>query len=209
VAAVKLMRSGLGACALGSGFGATTSLSNRFDSQVEPDSFARVASLVLDAGWAWAALAVVAGWLAAAPARGAVAGVVALLAATTVYYGTDSVIGDDPLAWYWPELLRWWLASLVGGSVLGAIGAFGRRPGVLGLLAGLTIPIGATVQMIVSPPGPGGQLATPAENWARLIVLATAAVGAAAVITRFGLGERRRRRDPTAPEPGDALSFAE
>jgi len=206
---VRFLSTGLGACALGSGFGAATSLSNGFDSQVEPDSLARVASLVLDAGWAWAALAVVAGWLAAAPARGALAGVLALLAATTVYYGTDSIIGDDPLAWYWPELLRWWLASLVGGSALGTIGAFGRRPGVLGLLAGLTIPIGATAQMIVSPPGPEGQLATPAESWARLIVLATAAVWAAAVITRFGLGERRRRRDPKAPEPGDALSFAE
>jgi hypothetical protein len=176
----------LGACALGSGFGAATSLSNGFDSQVEPDSFARVASLVLDAGWAWAALAVVAGWLAAAPARGALAGVVALLAATTAYYATDSIIGDDALGWYGPELVRWWLASVVSGSVLGTIGAYGRRPGALGLLAGLTIPIGATAQMIVSPPGPGGQFATPAENWARLIVLATAAVSAAALITRFG-----------------------
>jgi hypothetical protein len=204
VAAVKLMRTGLGACALGSGFGAATALSNGFDSQVEPDSFARVASLVLDAGWAWAGLAVVAGWLAATPARGSVAGVLALLAATTVYYGTDSIIGDDPLAWYWPELTRWWLASVVGGSALGTIGAFGRRPGVLGLLAGSTIPIGATVQMIVSPPGPGGQFVTPAESWARLIVLATAAAGAAAVVTRFGLGERRRRRALEAPEPSIA-----
>jgi hypothetical protein len=198
VVAVKLLRTVLGACALGSGFGAATSLSNRFDSQVEPDSFARVASLVLDAGWAWAALAVVAGWLAGTPARGAVAGVLALIAATTVYYGMDSLTGGDTLAWYWPEMLRWWSASVVFGSVLGALGSFGRRPGVLGLLAGLTIPIGATVQMIVDPPGPGGQFATPAENWARLIVLAAAAVGTTAVITRFGLGERQRRTDPNA-----------
>jgi hypothetical protein len=202
---VKFMSMVLGACALGAGFGAATSLSNRYDSHVEPDSFARVASLVLDAGWAWAALAVVAGWLAAAPARGAVAGVVALLAATTVYYGTDTLIGDDALALYWPELLRWWLASAVAGSVLGAIGAYGRRPGAVGLLAGLTIPIGATVQMIVSPPGPGGQLATPAEKWARLIVLATAGACAVAVSTRFAFGARQRPRDPKAPEAGDAV----
>jgi hypothetical protein len=131
-----------------------------------------------------------------------------LIAATTVYYGVDSVIQDGSLAWSWPELLRWWLASVVCGSVLGTVGAYDRRPGVLGLLTGLTIPIGATVQMVVDPPGPGGQIATPAESWARLIVLTAAAVGAAAVIARFGLGERQRRRDPKAPEPGDALGFA-
>jgi hypothetical protein len=76
---------------------------------------------------------------------------------------------------------------------------------VLALLAGLMIPIGATVQMIVRPPGPVGQIATPAENWARLVVLVAAAVCAAAVITRFGLGERQRRRAPMAPEAGDGL----
>jgi hypothetical protein len=194
VPAVKLVGTSLGACALGSGFGAATSLSNRFDSQVEPDSFARVASLVLDAGWAWAALAVVAGWLAATPLRGAAAGVAALLAATTVYYAVDSIAGGDTVAWYWPELLRWWSASVVFGSVLGAVGSFARRPGVVGLLAALTIPFGATAQMILDAPGPGGPIpTTPAESWARLIVLAVAAVGAAAVVARFGLGERQRR----------------
>jgi hypothetical protein len=202
VVAVKFPTTFLGACALGSGFGAATSFSNRVDSRVEPDSFARVASLVLDAGWAWAGLAVVAGWLAGAPVRGAVAGVLALLAATTVYYGVDSVLGDGSLAWYWPELLRWWFASVVCGSVLGTVGAYGRRPGVLGLLAGLTIPIGATTQMIVHPPGPGGPMATPAESWARLLVVAAAAVGAAAVITRFGLGRAAAPQRSEAPEPG-------
>jgi hypothetical protein len=94
VSAVKVVSTVVGACALGSGFGAITSLSNRLDSQVEPDSFARVASLVMDAGWAWAALAVVAGGLFASPARGAVAGVLALFAATTVYYSVDSFVRD-------------------------------------------------------------------------------------------------------------------
>lgn len=189
---VKFTSSVLGASALGAGFGAATSLSNGFASPFEPDSFARVASLVLDAGWAWAGLAVVAGWLAGAPARGAVAGALALIAATSAYFGMDSIIREEPFAWYWPELLRWWLASVVFGPGLGAVGAYMRRPGVRGLLAGLTVPAGATVQMLVLPPGAETPIETPAMKWARLIVVAAAAVGAAVVLTRF-FAERRRR----------------
>jgi hypothetical protein len=39
--------------------------------------------------------------------------------------------------------------------------------------------------MVVHPPGTPGTIATPAESWARLIVLSAAAVGAAAVVARF------------------------
>lgn len=70
----------------------------------------------------------VAGWLAGAPARGAVAGVLALIAATTVYYGVDSIVGEGQFAWYWPELVRWWLASVVCGSVLGTVGGTAGGP---------------------------------------------------------------------------------
>jgi hypothetical protein len=38
-----------------------------------------------------------------------------------------------------------------------------------------------------------------------VIVLAMAAVGATAVIARFGLGERQRRGDPKPPDQGDAV----
>jgi hypothetical protein len=62
---VKFTSSVLGGLPIGAGFGAATSLSTGFASPFEPDSFAHVASLVLDAGWAWAGLAMVAGWLAA------------------------------------------------------------------------------------------------------------------------------------------------
>jgi hypothetical protein len=203
---VKGTSSVAGACALGAGFGAATSLSNGFASPFEPDSFARIASVVLDAAWAWGGLAVVAGRLAAAPARGALAGAIALIAATTVYYGTDSIVRQEPLALYWSEMFRWWLASLIVGSALGGVGAYVGRPGLLGLFAGLTIPVVATVQMIVLPPGAGGPVVTPAMSWARLLVLVAAAVGAAAVIIRFLLAERRRRRDRNVPVIGSAIS---
>jgi hypothetical protein len=186
------LRSPLGAAVLGAGFGAATSLSNRIVTPFDSDSLARVPSLVLDAGWAWAGLAVVAGWLAGAPARGAVAGAVALLAATTVYYVTDSVARDEPFARYGPELLLWWLASVVGGPALGAVGAYVNRPGVPGLLAGLVIPVGMAAQMIVLPLGAGSAVATPAERWARLIVWAAAAVGGAVVVAVSFMRKRRR-----------------
>ena len=78
---------------------------------------ATVMSVILDVGWAWAALAVAAGWLAGTPARGALAAVLALLAATTAYYALDSVLRQEPFALYWPELQRWWLASLPSGRL--------------------------------------------------------------------------------------------
>jgi len=57
----------LAICGLGVAFGAATSLSNWLASQFDSDSIARIPSLILDAGWTWAALGVLAGWLAAAP----------------------------------------------------------------------------------------------------------------------------------------------
>jgi hypothetical protein len=157
-------------------------------------TIARLASLTLGAAWAWAALAVGAGWLARSPARGAVVGGLALVAATTAYYGMDSINREEPLAWYWPEMLRWWLVSVVCGPALGGVGAYIGRPGVPGLLAGLAIPVGATLHLLLLPPGSGALVVTPSMTWARVIVAAVAALGAAAAVTRYLLAEKRRRR---------------
>src|SRR5688572_9855180 len=97
----------VGAVALGAAFGAATSLSNAWSHEVGlVDSVrvetgwawpARVASLTLDSGWAWAAFAVAVGWLAGARFRGAVAGALALLAATTAYYALEPLFRGEPL----------------------------------------------------------------------------------------------------------------
>ena len=183
------------ALAVGGGFGAATSLINdvsspygSIGSRLVGTGWAwatEVASLLVDQGWAWAGLAVAMGWLAGAGARGAVAGVLALLAATTSYYGTDSVLREETFAMYWGEMLQWWWpASVVLGPPLGAAGASIGRPGVIGLLAGLTVPVGATIQMVLLFPS-DPLLATPAEDWARAITLVAAAVGAGVVVARF------------------------
>lgn len=165
-----------------------TSLSNAGDSQL-----AVVTSIILDVGWAWAGLAVAAGWLVGRPARGALAGVSALLAATTAYYALDSVLRDEPFSLYWPELQRWWLASVVAGAALGAVGAYVGRPGARGLLAGLVVPVGALVQMVTLPPGSGSLIVTPEMRLAQAIVLVTSGVVAGAVLAHSFVAERRRR----------------
>jgi hypothetical protein len=149
------------------------------------------ASLILDAGWAWAALAVLAGWLGTRQAtggrslfRGAVSGLSALLCATAAYYGLDAVIDHD--TWWGVATEYWMIGSVLFGPVLGIVGALTRRRGWLGLLAGLVVPVGALLQLVVLPPTPDSLMADPV----RLTVLIAAVVGAAWVVVRSGVGRR-------------------
>ena len=102
------------AAVLGAGFGAATSLVNDLSSPYGElggrlgragwpwvTEVAEVGSLLLDVGWAWAAVAVAAGWLVGAGeiGRGAAAGAVSLMAATAAYFVMDSLLREDP----WPD----------------------------------------------------------------------------------------------------------
>lgn len=180
---------------VGGVFGAATSLVNdvsspygTIGSQIVDTRLmwvAEVASKLLDSGWAWAGLAIAAGWLADTSVRGAFAGALALIAATFAYFVMDSVLWGGPSPLYWSEIRSWWLVSVILGPALGVVGANIRRPGIIGLFAKLTLPIGATVQTIwLSGAPPGGD---PALDWARAIVWIAAGVAAGIVITRFGV----------------------
>jgi hypothetical protein len=145
---------------------------------------AEFASLILNAGWAWAATAVLVGWLVSGPARtaagllrGAVAGGLALVFATTAYYGMDVLF--DGGAWWYRATRYWLVGSVVFGPALGLVGALVRRPGPAGVLAALVVPAGAALQMVVLPPPPESLMAQPV----RLTVWTSAAV-AAVLITR-------------------------
>lgn len=178
----------------GAGFGAVTSLANALSSPYSAlgaplagtvwASIAKVLSLLVGLGWAWAALAVVMGRLARTWARGAVAAALALMAATAAYYPMDALVRDEPLSWYWPELLTWWAASVLFGSVLGVVGAAIERPGVTGLLAGLAVPAGGTAQMIALPPRPGLTFAQETVV-AEILIWTTLAVGAGWAVHRY------------------------
>ena len=144
---------------------------------------AEFASLILDAGWAWAATAVLAGWLVSrhprpAPAvwRGALAGGLALVFATSAYYGADLVF--DGGAW-WGMATRYWLVgSLVFGPPLGAVGALIRRPGPIATAAALLVPAGAVLQMLLLPPPPDSRMAVPV----RLCIWGAAALATLSIL---------------------------
>ena len=202
---MKVIR-GVGVAAvLGAGFGAVTSLVNDLSSPYGEfggrlvrgrwtwvTDVAEVGTLLLDVGWAWAALAVAAGWLVGAGAigRGAAAGAVSLMAATIAYFVMDSLLREDSLAGYVGEARYWLLASLTLGPLLGAVGASLVRVGVTGLLAGLFVPLGALVQSLFLQPGLASS-SRPAAGWALVIVSAAAVACISLVVARFALQRRR------------------
>ncbi|MFE5092307.1 hypothetical protein ACFRCI_18435 [Streptomyces sp. NPDC056638] len=181
---MKIMVRGL---VFGVGFGAATSLVNALSSPYGElgmpgtvwGKAAKVLSLLMDAGWSWAALAVVTGWLAGTLTRGALVGALALVGATVAYYVTDLFVWEAGT-----DMVKWVLAGLPLGLVLGAVGAAIRRPGLIGLLAALTVPVGAAVQMVVMPPRPHLTL-TPAIVVAEVIVWMAAALGVGWAVYRF------------------------
>ncbi|WP_161952653.1 hypothetical protein [Actinoplanes sp. TFC3] len=148
---------------------------------------AEFVSLILDSGWAWAALAVFAGWAVhRGLLAGALAGCVALLVATFVYDSLEAAFADGPV---WGSVRHFWLLqSLLLGLPLGAIGALIRRPGPAGVLAALVVPVGAVLNMAVVPP--------PSESPVAALVTATVWVAAVAVtaliLLRARFSERAR-----------------
>ncbi|WP_404952691.1 hypothetical protein [Streptomyces sp. 147326] len=179
---------------VGAGFGAATSLVNALSSPYSAlgapivgtvwAGGAKVLSLLMDAGWSWAALAVATGRLARTWARGALLGALALIAATAAYYVADAFARQEPLAGYESDLVVWWTASVLFGSVLGVVGAAIRRPGLVGLLAALTVPVGAALQMILMPPRPHLTL-TPGIILAEVIVWTAAAICTGWAVHRY------------------------
>ncbi|MEV1242683.1 hypothetical protein [Nonomuraea sp. NPDC049750] len=80
---------------------------------------------------------------------------------------------------------------------MGAVGACVKRPGVMGLLARLTVPVGAAVQMVVLPPGRNEVI----EAIGKTIVWTEAAAIIGFILVHFFLVERRRRTVTTAESP--------
>lgn len=123
----------MGFLAAGAVFGALTALVNALSSPytelsapITGTAFggaAKVLSLLLDAGWSWAALAVAVGLLAGTPARGALAGSPALVAATPTYYATDHLLVDAG-----SDIFFWAVVAVCFGPLLGMTGAAVRRP---------------------------------------------------------------------------------
>ncbi len=148
---------------------------------LEQDGLWRAASMVLNSGSAWAALAVVGGWLIGRPLAGAVAGTVALVAAVVGYYAFGVLAGDRTsvgLAGVSGAIRMWALLAVVVGPLLGLAGALVRRPGVVGLIAVLVVPVGVVVEMVGLRRLSGETFAVdPALAWAQAAMVVGAILG--------------------------------
>ncbi|MEU1459040.1 DUF6518 family protein [Streptomyces avermitilis] len=192
------MKITVGGIVAGMVFGALTSLANVLSSpygeigaRVAGTNLAKaskVLSLLLDAGWSWAALAVAVGWVAGSRVRGALGGLLALVAATVSYYVTDLYLWDAGT-----DMIAWLVVGVPLGLILGTVGALARQPGMTGLIAALIVPIGAAAQMVVLPPGEYFTTSLP-ETVAEAIVWTGAVFGAVWALYRFW----RERRVGTA-----------
>lgn len=189
---------------LGAAYGAVTSLLNDLSSEygdlgstlagTSGQSLLKVLSTMAGAGWAWAALAVAVGWYTGTRRWGAAAGGLALAVAATAYYSLDNLLRSEPILN--TDIWIWAAAGLLLGPPLGAVGATIGRPAISGLLAGLTVPVGAAVQMAVLPQGLSGPQVDSEAIWARWIVWVAAAAAALLIVVRH------RRVDAAAP-PAD------
>jgi len=137
--------------ALGTSLGIATAAADVLSGGLPPNEAARAASVILNAGSTWAAVAVAAGWLVGHPPQGAFAGAAALLAAVVGYYAFGVLLGDRTevgFAGVAGVLRLWALAAVVAGPVLGLVGAAIRSGGRIGLVASLVVPAGVVVEMI-------------------------------------------------------------
>ncbi|RKS73203.1 hypothetical protein BZB76_3893 [Actinomadura pelletieri DSM 43383] len=213
------LRTLVGVLVAGAGFGALTALANALalrtvdlesrTATTEGWSVAEIVSLLLDVGWAWAGLAVLVGWLVVraghatpgtqALTRGAAAGALALLLATAAYGIVEAVEDGGGVFSLNTVDIVWLPASIVFGLPLGVVGACIPRPGPVGLLARVTVPVGAALQMAVLPPGRNEVLTTVGQ----VIVWTSAAATIAFIVYHF---VRTRRRGRTAvPEAPPCL----
>ncbi|PPK93510.1 hypothetical protein CLV92_110138 [Kineococcus xinjiangensis] len=152
---------------------------------------------VLNAGWAWAGLMVLAGWIARAHLPAVAAAILSAVAAVLAFYAAEAVLLDRPFTSSAGEVEHWLVAIAVTGPGLGLVGALTRSPTLLGLLAGAVVPVGALVELALLPrwvPAGGGTHAQ----------VAAVAACAAAVLSLGVLGwtwPRRRGVATAAPEP--------
>lgn len=152
---------------------------------------ARFGGYLLNAGWAWAGLAVLAGAIAAKPLAGAATGWLAAGVALFAFDTTDAFVDGTALTTALRADLSWWAVSLVFCPLLGFVGSQVRRADRIGLLARLVVPVGAALEMVVRPPGGGVH---PQAQWAQWTAWILAALTVLLLLRR-----RSVRSAATAP----------
>lgn len=119
----------------------------------------RFVGAVLNSGTAWAGVAVAAGVLLRRHRPAVVAGWLGGTVGLGAFYVVAARLHDLPLSAYAPRIAFWWAVALVCCAPLGFVGTLLRRPGAVGLLARLVVPVGALAEAVLHPPG------GPAVRW--------------------------------------------
>lgn len=169
----------------------------------------RAASYVLNAGWVWGAIGILAGLARTTPVTAGLdvktharrlfgaarAGVLACGVACLAYVGVELIVnlssvpsagtlpsGFSPASpWreFAGQVAVWSVISLITGPVLGVLGGLCRAHGPLGLLARLSIPVGALIEMIWMPRWDPSE---PTVRVVQIVVLVAATLGAVLVL---------------------------
>lgn len=178
-------------------FGAVATLFNvPPDDYVLDSSAGRVASLVVNAGAAWAGMAVLGGWVLGSVRHGLLGGPLALVPAVAAYYLLGAVVGSENRDGSADLITFFGLLALVTGPALGAVGGLVRRGGPLGLAAALVVPLGVCVELVWRSTSVGLP-PDPARPVADRILLALAGAGAAAALGRHLRAALKSRRGTT------------
>ena len=167
----------------------TTVLNTPPGDYVLDDSPRRIASLVLNSGAAWAAVAVLGGWLIGSTLRGVIAGPVALFLAVVAYYVVGAAAGSENPDGSVDQLIYFGLVALLVGPMLAAVGGGIRRRDVLSLVSALVVPLGVYAEAIWR-----ASIVQVQSDPARLpadIVLITLATGGAGVAVARYVAHRR------------------
>lgn len=182
----------------GAAYGVVTAAVDEVAGGLDQTTAARSAGMILNAGGAWAGVAVLSGRSQRRPGLSALAGALGLTAAVVAYYAFGLRWGDrvDVGLAGVTEVLRLWLtAALVVGAALGVVGGLTQRSGWVGLTAALVVPVGVVTEMLVLRRlGPDSWGADPTLAWTQSALVVVALLGAAAAVhlklVRAGRGAR-------------------
>lgn len=178
----------MGIVLLGSALGVAASASDVVAGGLDQTAAWRALGMLFNAGCVWAALAVLCGWILGTPGRGALAGSVGLACTVAAYYAYGVVFGDRVAVasgGLTGAVLFWLVSAVIAGPVLGAIGSWMRRPGLLGLTSALVVPAGTMVEMLVVRSLDGDTFRIdPWQAWTQVGLVFAAGIGAAAALVR-------------------------
>jgi hypothetical protein len=176
-----------------------------------PDArpWVRVVSIALNMVVAWVGAAFLAGRVSKTVRGAVVAGVLVLYVAVLGYYlfgaffGDRMQVGSTTLT---SASLRWLIAATVAGPVFGLLGYLGRRRTWVGILATLSLPVVAVLEVFVRLRiSLDGFRFDPLREWTAVVVLVATILAAAwsLALSRKVAGEgderasARSRRAPT------------